>query len=125
VLLADDNPDAVERLGLILRSAGHDVRTAADGEEAVRVAKEFRPHVAFLDLGMPNADGYEAAKRIRAQAWGREIHLVALTGWGQEADKRRGKEAGFDAHFVKPVAPESLHRLLARICPLPESSSAS
>ena len=126
VLVADDNPDAVESLRLLLAAGGHEVRTAFDGEAAVRVAREFQPHVALLDLGMPKADGYEAARRIRSQQWGGGIYLVALTGWGQEADKRRGRDAGFDTHFVKPVAMEALHQLLAGISPtLSEPSAAS
>jgi len=123
ILVADDNPDAVESLRLLLQTSGHDVRTAKDGESAVRVAEDFQPNVALLDLGMPNVDGYEAARRIRALGWGKRVFLVALTGWGQESDKRRGREAGFDAYFVKPVAPEELAAMLARASPRSESSA--
>ncbi len=124
ILVADDNADAVESLKLLLQAAGHDVRTAKDGESAVRVARDFQPNVALLDLGMPKVDGYEAARQIRELGWGKRIFLVALTGWGQESDKRRGREAGFDAHFVKPVAPEDLSAILARASTGSGSTSA-
>jgi PAS domain S-box-containing protein len=125
ILVADDNPDAVETLKLILEAAGHDVHTALDGEAALRLAEEIRPRLALLDIGMPRMNGYEVARRIRASPWGRPIHLVALTGWGQESDKQRGKEVGFDAHFVKPVAPEALQRLIATIRGQPMSKSTT
>jgi CheY-like chemotaxis protein len=115
ILVADDNRDAVESLVLLLEIAGHEVHAAFDGEEAIRSAERVRPHVALLDIGMPEANGYEVARRLRAHPWGKNIYLVALTGWGQEADKRRAREVGFDAHLVKPVAPETLNRLLATI----------
>jgi CheY-like chemotaxis protein len=91
---------------------GHDVRTALDGHEAERVAEAFRPHVVLLDIAMPGRDGHEAARRIRAQPWGKAMVLVAVTGWGQEQDRERTREAGFDAHLVKPVDHEELSQLL-------------
>ena len=103
ILVVDDNEDAAEALALILRLSGHDVRTAHDGLEALDVAPAFLPQVVMLDLGMPNLNGYETAARIRAQPWGREIPLVALTGWGQPSDRQRTVAAGFNAHLVKPV----------------------
>jgi PAS domain S-box-containing protein len=103
ILIADDNNDAAESLAMLLRLNGHDVRVAHDGREAITVAQVFRPQVALLDLGMPHLDGYEAARVIRREAWGSNIILVALTGWGQERDKRQAAAAGFDHHFVKPV----------------------
>jgi signal transduction histidine kinase len=112
ILVADDNSDSAESLALVLRSAGHVVRLAADGPTALQMAGEFRPEVALLDIGMPHMNGYEVARRIRGESWGRAIRLVAVTGWGQEADRRRGEEAGFDEHFVKPVPLDHLHRLL-------------
>ncbi len=115
IVLADDNRDAVESLELLLRIAGHDVHTVFDGAAAIGAVETLRPHVALLDIGMPNANGYEVARRIRAHAWGEDVYLVALTGWGQDADKRRAREAGFDAHLVKPVPPETLDELLATI----------
>jgi signal transduction histidine kinase len=103
MLLVDDNQDALMSLANLLGLDGHEVRTAKDGFQALEAAPEFQPEVAVLDIGMPGMDGYELARRIRAQAWGRNILLVALTGWGQEGDRRRSKEAGFDSHWVKPL----------------------
>jgi len=115
ILVADDSQDAVESLTLLLQIAGHDVHKAFDGEAAIASAERIKPDVALLDIGMPKANGYEVARRIREHLWGKGIYLVALTGWGQEADKRRAQNVGFDAHLVKPVAPEAIHRLLAAI----------
>jgi signal transduction histidine kinase len=114
VLVADDNVDASEMMKLMLGLKGHDVRTAEDGIQAVEVAREFAPHIAFLDIGMPRMDGYEAARRIRAL--GRPIVLVALTGWGQDEDRERSLEAGFDHHLTKPPDPDALEQLVAD-CP--------
>jgi PAS domain S-box-containing protein len=115
ILVADDNHDAVESLTLLLQLAGHDVHKAFDGQAAMTSAEELKPDVALLDIGMPKANGYEVARHIREHLWGKRIYLVALTGWGQEADKRRAQDVGFDAHLVKPVAPEAINRLLATI----------
>jgi CheY-like chemotaxis protein len=115
VLVADDNADAAESLAMLLSLMGNEVRTAADGLEAVEVAAEFRPDVAVLDIGMPRLDGNAAARRIRAEPWGRGMTLIALTGWGQEDDRRRTAEAGFDLHLTKPVDPSTLDALLARM----------
>jgi two-component system CheB/CheR fusion protein len=115
ILVADDNEDAAESLMLLLQLAGHDVHVVFDGEAAVAAAARLRPDVALLDIGMPRGNGYEVARRIRSQPWGAEIHLVALTGWGQQADKRHAEEAGFDVHLIKPVSPEALERLLASV----------
>jgi CheY-like chemotaxis protein len=117
VLVADDNPDAAESLAMMLRLAGHEVHTAHDGQEAVEVASWFRPDVALLDIGMPRLNGYDACRRIREQPWGWGILVVALTGWGQEEDKRRATEAGFDHHLTKPVDPAALERILAALAP--------
>ncbi len=113
VLVADDNIDAAESLAEMLTVMGHEVRTAHDGQAAVEAAAAFRPEVILLDIGMPRLNGYEAARRLRQLAWGGEVLLVALTGWGQEEDKRRAEEAGFDRHFTKPVAVAALTKLLA------------
>ncbi|HTT04644.1 MAG TPA: ATP-binding protein [Steroidobacteraceae bacterium] len=103
ILIADDNGDAAESLAMLLRLNGHDVRVAHDGREAITLAHVFRPHVALLDLGMPQMNGYEAARAIRREHWGADMILVALTGWGQDRDKQQALGAGFDHHFTKPV----------------------
>jgi PAS domain S-box-containing protein len=113
ILVADDNPDSVESLATLLSIVGHEVNAAHDGQAAVELAEALRPDVILLDIGMPRLNGYEAARRIREREWGRGVVLVALTGWGQEEDKRRAEAAGFDHHFTKPVAPEALWKLLA------------
>jgi signal transduction histidine kinase len=112
VLVAEDNPDAAEMMRLMLTFKGHDVQVAVDGVEAVEMAQTFMPHVAFLDIGMPRMDGHEAARRIR-ECLGPQVMLVALTGWGQDEDKRRSLESGFDHHLTKPPEPEVLDKLIA------------
>ena len=112
ILVADDNIDSANSLGMMLEVTGHQVRTAHDGAEAVRFAEEFRPDVAILDIGMPKLNGYDAAQRIRREDWGKAIVLIALSGWGQEEDKRRSREAGFDSHLTKPVDFKTLRNLL-------------
>jgi CheY-like chemotaxis protein/two-component sensor histidine kinase len=113
VLVVDDNEAAAEMLALLLEKSGNEVRTANDGEKAVELAGLFNPDLVLMDLGMPRVDGLEAARRIRSKPWGRSMFLAALTGFGQESDKRRTKEAGFDFHLVKPVNTEDLRRLLS------------
>lgn len=113
ILVVDDMRDSAESLAMLLRLAGNEVHTAHDGLEAIEAAERFRPAVALLDIGMPNLDGYEACRRIREQPWGKNMMLIALTGWGQEEDKRRTEEAGFNAHLVKPVDLTALMNLLA------------
>ncbi len=103
VLLADDNRDACDSLEMLLTLEGYEVRTAYDGEAALALLAQFRPDVALLDIGMPNMNGYELAAAVRKHPWGGDIHLVAVTGWGQPDDRRRSLEAGFNAHLVKPV----------------------
>lgn len=112
VLIVDDNRDAARMLSMVVSHLQHDVRIASDGLEAIQVAGEFRPQVVLMDIGMPVLNGYEAAGRLRSLPWGREILLVALTGWGQAEDRKRSQEAGFDQHLVKPVDPQVLQRLL-------------
>ncbi len=114
VVVADDNRDAADSLERLLRIFGHDVRVAYDGATAISIAEDFRPRVAVLDIGMPGANGYDVARRLR-ERHDRRITLVALTGWGQEADRRRALDAGFDYHLTKPVDPETLDRLLAEV----------
>ena len=113
VLVVDDNRDAADSLALLLEHWGHEVATAHEGMRAVELAESFRPDVALLDLGMPRLNGYEAATRIRASR-GDATLLVALTGWGQDQDRRRSREAGFRFHLVKPVEPVALQRILAQ-----------
>jgi CheY-like chemotaxis protein len=111
--VADDNENAARILAMLLTALGNDVRLAYDGQAALELAAEFRPDVVLLDLGMPKLDGYETARRLREEPWGKAMVLAALTGWGQEEDKRRTKEAGFNHHFVKPVEARVLQQLLA------------
>lgn len=113
ILVVDDNKDAARSLSLALRRMGHEVRTASDGLEAIAEAEAYRPDVIFMDIGMPRLDGYGATRRIREQPWGCGMLIVALTGWGQEEDKARSREAGCDVHLTKPAELTSLAKLLA------------
>jgi len=117
ILVVDDNLDAADSLGMVLRMMGHEVHTAHDGLEAVGAASAFRPDVILLDIGLPKLSGYDAARRLREQEGGTEVLLVALSGWGQEEDRRLSKEAGFDLHVTKPVEFDALRRLLAETGP--------
>ena len=114
VLIADDNADAAESLQLWLELAGHEVHTALNGPDALHLAATVHPEVVLLDIGMPGMSGLEVAARIREAPWGREMVLIALTGWGQEEDRRRSKEAGFDHHLTKPVSPDAIEELIRR-----------
>jgi signal transduction histidine kinase/ActR/RegA family two-component response regulator len=113
ILVVDDNRDAADSLGMLLRVTGNEPRTAYDGAEAVAVAGEFRPDVVLLDIGLPKLNGYEVARRVRQEGWGKGMVLIALTGWGQDEDRRRSREAGFDSHMVKPVEITALMTVLA------------
>ena len=115
VLVVDDNQDAAETMKELLELDGHDVHVAHDGAAAVAVAEAIRPALVLMDIGLPKLNGYEAARDIRSRDWGSEVMLVALTGWGQEADRRRSREAGFDRHLAKPVEFSVLEGLLAEI----------
>jgi signal transduction histidine kinase len=112
ILVADDNSDALESLAQLLELGGHEIHKAADGVQALEAATRVRPDLVLLDIGMPGMDGYEVARRIRSQPWGREATLVALTGWGQESDRKRSREAGFDSHCIKPLDLQHLFTLL-------------
>jgi CheY-like chemotaxis protein len=112
ILVVDDNEDNAESLALLLRRHGSEVRTAYDGKVALETAHAFQPDVVLLDIGLPLLDGYAAARAIRERPWGKGITLVAVTGWGQEHDRRLSQEAGFDAHLVKPVDHAELMKLL-------------
>ena len=115
ILVVDDNIDAASSLAMMLKIMSHEVRTAHDGLEAVEAAAAFRPDLILLDIGMPKLNGYDACRRIRETPCGKNAVIVALTGWGQEEDKRRSLEAGFDSHLVKPVEPAALEGLLAQL----------
>jgi CheY-like chemotaxis protein len=115
ILVVDDNQAAAETLGKVVKLLGNEVRVANDGLQGVEAAAEFLPQVVLMDLGMPRMNGYEAARHIRAQDWGKRMMLVALTGWGQDEDRRRTKEAGFDHHLVKPAEPAELQKLFAEV----------
>lgn len=115
VLIADDNRDGAESLAMLLELSGHGVWVAYTGFQAVEMATLHRPDVAILDIGMPGLSGYEVAKHIRAQTWGSRITLIAVTGWGQDADKRCAQSAGFDQHLTKPVDLATFEELLAAV----------
>ena len=115
ILVVDDNADAAESLAALLSINGHETRLAHDGPEALQQAERFHPDVVFLDIGMPTLDGHETAKLIRRQPWGKDMVLVALTGWGQNEDRKRSKDAGFNHHLVKPADPEVVEKLLLSI----------
>ena len=113
ILVADDNADAADSLAMLLQAQGHVVLTASDGRRAVEVAEAFRPNVILMDVSMPHLDGLEAAREIRRHEWGADIRIIALTAWGQETERRRTREAGMDAHLVKPVDSRALAAALS------------
>jgi CheY-like chemotaxis protein/two-component sensor histidine kinase len=115
LLLADDNRDAAETCAMLLESEGHRVYQAHNGPQALELAERYRPDALLLDIGMPDMNGYELAKKIRSVEWGKQILLIAVTGWGQADDKRRAREAGFDHHLVKPIDIQQLRSLLAAL----------
>jgi len=117
ILLVDDSVDSVESLALLLTLAGYETKTAYDGFEAIAKAASYRPDVIVLDIGLPRMSGYEVCRTIRAEPWGKDIAVIALTGWGHEDDRRRTTEAGFTAHLVKPVDHAQLMKLLAAMPP--------
>lgn len=112
ILVVDDNADAAESLALLLRMQGHEIQVACDGVTALQVAEQFRPEVVLLDIGLPRLDGYQVARRLRQQPGADRMLLVALTGYGQDDDRRRSAEAGFSAHLVKPLDLQVLGDLL-------------
>jgi CheY-like chemotaxis protein len=115
ILVVDDNRDAASSMAMILKLQGDEVRCAHDGIEAVELAEEFRPQVILMDVAMPKLNGYEATRRIRERPWGRDVIVIALTGWGQEVDRTQSREAGCDAHLLKPVDLPELERLLSQL----------
>jgi PAS domain S-box-containing protein len=114
ILVVDDNTDSVESLYLLLEATGNRPFTALDGEQALEEAERVRPDVILLDIGLPRLNGYEVCRRLRREPWGQNILIIALTGWGQETDRKKAKEAGFDEHMTKPLDFNSLMRLLAQ-----------
>jgi CheY-like chemotaxis protein len=112
ILIADDNVDGADSLAMLLQAQGHVVLTACDGGRAVEVAEAFRPDVILMDVAMPHLDGLEATREIRRRPWGEGIRIIALTAWGQEAERRRTQAAGMNAHLVKPVDPHALAAVL-------------
>jgi CheY-like chemotaxis protein len=112
LMVIDDNKDAAESMSMLFELWGHEVICAFDGHTALATAAKFRPDAVFLDIGLPGMDGYEVAERLRELPESARTVLVAITGYGQDEDRRRSREAGIDHHLVKPVAPETLQKLL-------------
>ena len=112
LMVIDDNKDAAESMSMLFELWGHDVVCVFDGRTALDTATKFHPHAVFLDIGLPGMDGYELAERLREIPQAARIVLIAITGYGQDEDRRRSREAGIDHHLVKPVAPETLLKLL-------------
>jgi PAS domain S-box-containing protein len=115
ILIVDDSEDGAESLAMLLRLGGHETYQAHDGQEAIKAAERLRPDAMLLDIGLPILNGYEVCRRIRKEKWGQHLTIVALTGWDQEEDRHRSREAGFDAHMVKPVDHDELLKLLASL----------
>jgi CheY-like chemotaxis protein len=120
ILVVDDNADAADSLGMLLAVRGDEVRIAYDGLEALAAEGEFRPEVVLLDIGMPRLSGYDVARRIR-EIRGKSVLIVAITGWGQDEDRQRAREAGFNYHFTKPVDFQMLLDLIDRESPRPSA----
>ena len=115
ILVVDDNEDSAASLAMLLQITGHETYMAHDGTAALEAIRKHRPEVVLLDIGLPGMDGYEVCRQARKQPWGKELVLIALTGWGQEDDRRRSREAGFDDHLVKPVDYAALMTLLGSL----------
>jgi DNA-binding response OmpR family regulator len=122
VLVVDDNEDAADSLAMLLTVRGDEVRIAYDGAQAVAAESDFRPEVVLLDIGLPKLSGYDVARSIRS-ARGGEVLIIAITGWGQEEDRARARDAGFDHHFTKPVDFDVLLDLIDRESPPPRASA--
>ena len=117
LLIADDNDDAAESLAMLLRMEGHEVVVVGNGRDALNAVSALRPSVVLLDIGMPDISGYEVARQLRQTPEGQSLTLIAVTGWGQERDKLRARDAGFDHHFTKPIDPNTLLELVKRMDP--------
>jgi CheY-like chemotaxis protein len=114
ILVVDDYRDAAEFFAVLLKHLGHDVRTASDGFQAIAVAEEFRPEVILLDLGLPDLNGFETAKRIRKESWSERTVLIAISGYGNKRDRQLSQEAGFDAHLLKPASVKDIVDLIEK-----------
>ena len=115
ILVVDDNRDAADSLAMLLRTLGAEVQVAYDGLEGLKAFQAHEPAVVLLDIGMPGMDGYEVVRRLRDRSKGKHVPIVALSGWGQEDDRRRAREAGFDHHLVKPANIDALQGLLSSL----------
>jgi CheY-like chemotaxis protein len=115
ILIVDDNRDAATSLAMLLQLTGHETYLAHDGAAAFEATDRHRPELVLLDIGLPILNGHEVCRRIRGEPWGRDMVLIALTGWGQEEDRRKSKDAGFDGHLVKPVNYPTLLELLSSL----------
>jgi two-component system CheB/CheR fusion protein len=115
ILVVDDNVDAAESIAMLLSMDGHEVRSVHDAQRALNLAAEFRPDLVLLDIGLPGMDGYEVARRLRSRPESSRVRLVAVTGYGQQEDRDRAHDAGFDQHLVKPVEPEALNAVLGSV----------
>lgn len=113
ILIVDDNPDVIESMSMLLEIMNIDVRTAGSGREAIELGESYRPNVVLMDIGMPGMNGLECARAMRQREWGKAANMIAVTGWGQEADIQRSLDAGFDDHLVKPMDPDALMALLS------------
>lgn len=125
ILIVDDNADAADSLAVLLRLQGHEVTVAHDGLAALDIARANRPALILLDIGMPDMDGYEVARRLRGMAGLEHTVLAALTGWGQQEDRRRSRAAGFDHHLIKPLEPQVLQDLPAGLPPASRTTCRS
>ena len=114
ILVVDDNKDSANSMAAMLEMLGHEARAAFDGIAAVETAESYKPDIVLLDIGLPKMSGLAAARKIREQSWGQAMFLIAVTGWGDEKDRRRSAEAGFNLHLVKPVDPAELENVLAQ-----------
>ena len=112
LLVVDDNKDAAESMSMLLEMWGHDVAYAYDGPTALETAEQWQPEAVFLDIGLPGMDGYEVAERLRELPHAKDAVLIAITGYGQDDDRLRSRQAGIDHHLVKPVAPDALRNLI-------------
>jgi signal transduction histidine kinase/CheY-like chemotaxis protein len=119
ILVVEDNRDAADSMAMILEMMGHEVQSAYDGVAGIELAATFRPNLVFLDIGLPGLNGYEVARRIREEPWGKDLVLIALSGWGQEEDKRRSRDAGCDHHLTKPLDTNALEKLMSGLPPPP------